>query len=59
MDEKKKDEKSVALFFHFLFNMFHFFFSDMFSIGTLQVKSFLDVTILVKGEMIIFTEGGT
>lgn len=58
MDEKKKDEKSVAPFFHFLFNMFHFF-SDMFSIGTLQVKSFLDMTILVKGEMIIFTEGGT
>lgn len=53
------DEKSVALLFHFLFNMFHFFFSDMFSIGTSQVKSFLDVTILVKGEKIIFTKGGT
>ena len=31
----------------------------MFSKGTLQVKSSLDVTILVQGEMILFTGGGT
>ena len=47
----KMYEKSFSFSFCFLSDMFHFFFSSVFSLDNLQVKVALDVTILVRGEI--------